>query len=66
MKISNPKTNEVFNNLDDAITNFCGSRDCGFDCPLYAGRMCELTVAKNNAQKVVELMGYEVVEEAQK
>lgn len=71
MKIKNPRTGEIFDNIYIAKHNFCTNKHC-IECPLPSRVRCELLPADSNGCsefcdkhpiETVRLMGYEVVED---
>lgn len=68
MKFMNPGTGEVFENIRDAIGDFCvGRKMWCCDCPLYAENteinthMCSLSFSESSQEEVAKYMGYEVI-----
>ena len=72
MKISDPKTGEIFDNIYIAKSNFCVDKLCN-ECPLPSVVRYKLLPAdsngcsqfcENHPYEAVRLMGYEVVEDS--
>lgn len=71
MKIRDPKTGEIFDNIHSARRNFCGNKWC-MDCPVPNRVRRDLLpedsggcyeFCDNHPYKAAALMGYEVVDE---
>lgn len=63
MKFKSKKTGEVYNNIEDALKAYKCPGPCT-DCNL-SWETCTLDWVKDNVIKAAELMGYEIIEEAE-